>query len=53
MTLRAALTELLQEARAAGLPISVAESIDAIRAATVAGVERETLREALAAAVVK
>jgi uncharacterized protein with von Willebrand factor type A (vWA) domain len=53
MKLTAALTELVQEVRAAGLPISVAESIDAIRAAAAAGVEREPLREALAAALVK
>jgi uncharacterized protein with von Willebrand factor type A (vWA) domain len=53
MKFASALTELVQQARAAGLPISVAESIDAIRAAAAAGVEREPLREALAAALVK
>jgi hypothetical protein len=47
------LTEFLQEARAAGVPISLAESIDAVRAAAAVGVEREPLREALASAVVK
>ena len=47
------LTELVQEARRAGLRISVAEAMDALRAAAVAGLERETLREALAAAIVK
>jgi uncharacterized protein with von Willebrand factor type A (vWA) domain len=50
---RAALTELVEELRVAGLPISLAESIDALRAAAAAGVEREPLREALAAALVK
>ena len=51
--MRAVLTELVQEIRAAGVPVSVAESIDAIRAASAAGIEREPLREALAAALVK
>jgi uncharacterized protein len=51
--MRRVLTEFLREVRAAGVPISLAESIDYLRAATVVGVERETLREALAAAVVK
>jgi len=50
---REALTEFLQEVRRAGLPISIAESIDALRAASAVVAERETLREALAAAVVK
>ena len=51
--MREALTELVQEVRAAGVPVSIAESIDALRAASVAGVEREPLREALAATLVK
>ncbi len=51
--MRQALAEFLQEVRAEGVPISVAESIDAIRAAAAVGVERDGLREALAAAVVK
>ena len=51
--MREILTELLQEVRAAGVPISVAESIDALRSAAAVGVERESLRDALAAAVVK
>ncbi|MBI2962264.1 MAG: VWA domain-containing protein [Deltaproteobacteria bacterium] len=51
--MREALTDFLQEVRAAGVPISLAEAIDALRAATTVGVEREPLREALAAAVVK
>jgi uncharacterized protein with von Willebrand factor type A (vWA) domain len=48
-----ALTEFVQETRRAGLRVSVAEAMDALRAAAVAGVERERLREALAAAIVK
>jgi len=51
--MRETLIEFLQEARAAGVPISLAESIDALRAAVAVGVEREPLREALASAVVK
>src|SRR4051812_48403029 len=51
--MRAALTELIQEVRAGGLPVSIAESIDALEAAAVAGIEKEPLREALAAALVK
>src|SRR5262245_11329395 len=51
--MRRVLTEFLREVRAAGVPISLAEAIDYLRAATIGGLERETLREALAAAVVK
>ena len=51
--MREVLKDFLQEVRAAGVPISLAESIDALRAAAAVGVEREALREALAAAVVK
>jgi len=50
---QATLIELVHELRSAGLRISVAESIDALRAAAAAGVEREALREALAATLVK
>src|SRR3989442_11948189 len=39
--------------RARGLAISVAETIDAVSAVLAAGVEREVLREALAATLVK
>jgi len=39
--------------RAAGLPCTVSESLDATRAAAVAGVERSALRECLAATLVK
>jgi len=51
--MREALTELVQQVRSAGVPVSIAESIDALRAAALAGIEREPLREALAAALVK
>jgi uncharacterized protein len=51
--MREVLTEFLQEVRAAGVPISLAESIDALRAAAAVGVERDALRDALGAAVVK
>jgi uncharacterized protein with von Willebrand factor type A (vWA) domain len=50
---RAALTEFLREVRTAGVPVSLAEGIDALRAAAAVGVERERLRDGLAAAVVK
>src|SRR5215510_4091140 len=39
--------------RSHGLPVSVAETMDAVAAVAAAGVERETLREALAATLVK
>ncbi|MCS6924666.1 MAG: VWA domain-containing protein [Candidatus Binatia bacterium] len=39
--------------RTAGLRISVGESIDAVRAVAAVGIEREPLREALAASLVK
>jgi hypothetical protein len=50
---RAVLTEFLREVRTAGVPVSLAESIDALRAAATVGVERERLRDGLAAAIVK
>jgi uncharacterized protein with von Willebrand factor type A (vWA) domain len=43
----------VQGLRGAGLDVSVAETLDAVAAVAVAGVEREVLREALAAALVK
>ena len=51
--MREQLAEFVREVRAAGVPVSVAEAIDSLRAASVAGVERDVLREALAAALVK
>jgi uncharacterized protein with von Willebrand factor type A (vWA) domain len=50
---RAVLTEFLREVRASGIPVSLAEGIDALRAACAVGVERERLRDGLAAAIVK
>jgi hypothetical protein len=43
----------INELRAAGVRISVSESMDAMQAVAAVGVERELLREALAASVVK
>ncbi len=51
--MRARVVDFVQELRSHGLPVSVAESIDALAAVAVAGVEREVLREALAATLVK
>jgi uncharacterized protein len=50
---RKRLLELIARLRELGITISVAETIDAIRAVEVAGVERPALREALAATLVK
>jgi uncharacterized protein with von Willebrand factor type A (vWA) domain len=50
---RAVLTDFLHEVRAAGIPVSLAEGIDALRAACAVGVERRRLRDGLAAAIVK
>jgi hypothetical protein len=46
-------TEFIAELRAAGVRISVAESIDAMRAVAAAGFERARMREALAATLIK
>ena len=43
----------ISDLRAAGLRISVSESMDAVRAVAAVGVERDPLREALAASLVK
>jgi uncharacterized protein len=43
----------VQSLREGGVEVSVAETLDAVRAVAVAGVERDVLREALAAALVK
>lgn len=51
--MRRRLLEFAQALRADGIAVSVAESMDAVAAVAAAGVERETMREALAAALVK
>ena len=51
--MRSRLLAFVQALRADGIAVSVAESMDAVAAVAAAGVERETMREALAAALVK
>ena len=51
--MRERLLDLIEDLRGAGLAISVAETVDALRAVELAGIERTVLREALAAALVK
>ena len=51
--MRARLLGFAQALRAHGIEVSVAETMDAVAAVAAAGVERETLREALAATLVK
>ncbi|HEV7733645.1 MAG TPA: VWA domain-containing protein [Candidatus Binatia bacterium] len=51
--MRARVLDFVQDLRRHGLAISVAESMDALSAVGAAGVEREVLREALAATLVK
>ena len=51
--MRKRLLAFAQALRAEGVAVSVAESMDAVAAVAAAGVERETMREALAAALVK
>jgi uncharacterized protein with von Willebrand factor type A (vWA) domain len=51
--MRGRVLRFVDELRAHDLPVSVAESMDAIAAVAAAGVEREVLREALAATLVK
>jgi uncharacterized protein len=53
MALREQLIRFVTELRAAGLRVSVAESIDAISAVAAVGLDRTRMREALAAALVK
>jgi uncharacterized protein with von Willebrand factor type A (vWA) domain len=53
ITLRDAIVDFIAELRAAGIRISVAESLDAMRAVGAAGVARLRMREALAAALIK
>ncbi len=51
--MRARVLDFVQDLRRHGLAVSVAESMDALAAVGAAGVEREVLREALAATLVK
>ncbi|HZP42238.1 MAG TPA: VWA domain-containing protein [Candidatus Binatia bacterium] len=51
--MRERLLDLVHRLRARGVEISPAETADAVRAVAAAGVEREVLREALAATLVK
>jgi uncharacterized protein with von Willebrand factor type A (vWA) domain len=51
--LRDALLDFIGDLRAAGVRISVAESLDAMRAVAAAGLARSRMREALATALIK
>ncbi len=51
--MKARIADLVTALRAAGMAVSVAEAMDAARAAAVAGIERVVLRDALAATLVK
>jgi uncharacterized protein len=51
--LRDAILEFIADLRITGVRISVAESLDAMRAVAVTGIERRRMREALAAALIK
>ena len=53
IAMRDAILELIAELRTAEVRISVAESLDAMRAVAAAGIERRRMREALAAALIK
>jgi uncharacterized protein len=53
IALRDAILEFIADLRTAGVRISVAESLDAMRAVAAAGIERRRMREALAAALIK
>jgi hypothetical protein len=50
---RARILGFVQALRAGGIEVSVAEAMDAVAAVSAAGVEREVLRESLAATLVK
>lgn len=52
-TFRDHLIKFIEALRTAGVRISVAESIDAMNAVAAAGLERERMREALAASLIK
>jgi uncharacterized protein with von Willebrand factor type A (vWA) domain len=51
--MKARIAELIAALRRAEVPVNVAEAMDAARAATMAGVARSVLRDALAATLVK
>src|SRR3989442_5945970 len=51
--MRSRILVFVQALRADGVDLSVAETMDAVRAVAAAGVEREVLRESLAACLVK
>ncbi len=51
--MRTVLLNFINELRQAGMRVSISESMDAMQAVAVVGVERELLREALAASLVK
>lgn len=51
--MRTAILNFITELRHAGLRVSLSESMDAMHAMAAAGIERELLREALAASLVK
>ncbi|MBY0276690.1 hypothetical protein K2Z84_15220, partial [Candidatus Binatia bacterium] len=51
--MRSHLTKFVTRLRRSGVRISVAETLDAMAAVSLAGVDRDVLREALAATLVK
>src|SRR5207244_9823319 len=51
--MRSRILAFVQALRAEGIDVSLAETMDAARAVAAAGVEREVLRESLAACLVK
>src|SRR5205807_3115944 len=51
--MRSRILAFVQALRADGIDVSVAETMDGVRAVAAAGVEREVLRESLAACLVK
>src|SRR5215510_3777264 len=51
--MRERILAFVQGLRERGITVSVAEAIDAVHGVAVAGIERESLRETLAAALVK
>jgi hypothetical protein len=53
IALRDTILEFIADLRIAGVRISVAEALDAMRAVAAAGIERRRMREALAAALIK